>query len=110
MSDLDHVSLAARVQGLLHARFKGDVAAAAQQLEVDEQELRAVVEGTDQPHLGVLSALIREYGIDPCWLLTGEYDYDLHRRALLDIEEGDGSTEDVLDLVVARSKRRRAGS
>jgi hypothetical protein len=32
--------------------------------------------------LDVLTALVHEWGIDPKWLLTGEYDSTLHRQAL----------------------------
>ena len=108
MSEIDPAGLAARVQGLIHGSYKGDLAAAAERLRVEEEDLRALVEGTDQPHLGVLAALIREFGIDACWLLTGEYDYGLHRRAL-EVEEDGGDSEQVLHLVMDRREASARG-
>ena len=34
------------------------------------------------PTIDVLTAVVREYGIDPCWLLTGDYDSATHRRSI----------------------------
>jgi hypothetical protein len=31
----------------------------------------------------MVSALAREFGTDPAWLLTGEYDAELHQHALV---------------------------
>ena len=33
--------------------------------------------------IDVVAALVREFGVDPKWLLTGEYDSSTHRHALL---------------------------
>ena len=108
MSDLDPTGLAARVQGLIHGGYKGDLTAAAERLRVEKEDLRTLVEGTDQPHLDVLAALIREFGIDACWLLTGQYDYDIHRRAL-ELEEDGGDTEQLLRLVMERREPSARG-
>jgi hypothetical protein len=34
------------------------------------------------PTIDVIAALVRTYGLDPSWVLTGEYDPATHRTAL----------------------------
>ena len=53
----------------------------ARRLGVDERSLKASVEGR-RPTLNVMAALIRTYGLDPSWVLTGDYDPQTHRHAL----------------------------
>jgi hypothetical protein len=90
MPEIDAPALAARVQGLIHARFGGDVSAAARELGVAEKDVRDIVErATDHPSLDALAAIVRRFGIDACWLLTGEYDWASHRRQLTEEEEHD---------------------
>lgn len=105
MADFDPRELAIRVQGLLQARFKGDLRAAARELKVDPEELGRIVEDeTEYPRLDVLSALVRYFGVDACWLVTGEYDWRAHLR-LLEEEEGD-STSDTKQLLLRLTTRR----
>lgn len=93
MADFDPKELASRVQGLLQARFKGDLLSAAGALEVEAEELRRIVEDeAENPRLDVLSALVRFFGVDPCWLVTGEYDWRAHLRTL-EAEDEDPSTD-----------------
>ena len=88
MAQIDAPALAARVQGLIQGRFGGDVRAAARALEVDEMKLRDIVEhATDHPSLDALAAIVRRFGIDACWLLTGEYDWASHRLQLVEEED-----------------------
>ena len=103
MRQIDAPALAARVQGLIHGRFGGDVAAAARELRVEEKELRDIVErATDHPSLDALAAIVRQFGIDACWLLTGEYDWASHRRQLEEEEEhGDDAPRSVILRLVA---------
>jgi hypothetical protein len=35
----------------------------------------------------VVAALVREFGVDPQWLLTGRYDPSVHHRALVLAED-----------------------
>ena len=35
------------------------------------------------PLLDLMTAIVREFAVDPRWLLTGKYDGAVHRRALL---------------------------
>lgn len=49
----------------------------------------------------VLTAVIREFGVDPTWLVTGAYDAGTHRAAL---ETGDVDRA-VRDLMGTRAAR-----
>ena len=57
--------------------------AASLRLGVSVAALRLSTD-VDDPHpaIEVLDALVREEGVDPTWLLTGEYDYAAHQRAI----------------------------
>jgi len=66
-------------------RHTPDVVATS--LCVDVDELRALLgDGATEVDgvflLDVVAALVQEYGIDPRWLLTGQYDGGVHRHAL----------------------------
>ena len=88
---MDPPALAARVQELIHGRFGDDLRAAAQALKVDEKKLRDIAEhATDHPSLDALAAIVRRFGVDACWLLTGEYDWQSHRLQLMQEEEDEG--------------------
>jgi hypothetical protein len=59
----------------------------ARTLDLPYPELRRLIEEPDRmidtPFLlDALSALVRVFALDPKWLLTGEYDAAVHRRAL----------------------------
>jgi hypothetical protein len=58
----------------------------AERLGVSEVALRTSID-TLSPHptADVLAAVIRLYGIDPTWLVTGRYDAQTHRSVI----EGD---------------------
>ena len=69
MAEFNAKDLAHRVQGLLQARFRGDITEASRELGVEAEDLRQVVEDeTEYPRLDVLSALVRHFGVDACWL------------------------------------------
>lgn len=57
--------------------------AASLRLGVSADALRLSTD-VDDPHpaIEVLDALVREEGVDPTWLLTGDYDFAAHQRAL----------------------------
>jgi len=79
----DRQSVAARVRSLVDHDETGDWGAIARHLRVDELELRITIDAkSPHPAMGVLLAVIREYAVDPTWLLTGEYDSATHRRTL----------------------------
>jgi hypothetical protein len=65
---------------------RNDLRDAAGQLAVSDAQLRDAVTGRFRlGWLKVLSAVVREHGIDPSWMLTGRYDGTTHRASL----EGD---------------------
>src|SRR5688500_15493622 len=105
MTGFNGRDLGSRVAGLLQARFQGDLVAAACDLAVDPNELRRIVEGnTDTPDLNVLAKLVRHFGIDVCWLMTGEYDWRSH-MSLLDAE--DERADDANHQLILRLAERR---
>jgi hypothetical protein len=109
---MDPPALAARVQELIHGRFGDDLRAAAQALKVDEKKLRDIAEhGTDHPSLDALAAIVRRFGVDACWLLTGEYDWQSHRLQLMQEEEdeGDQGPKNALLRFVKSAEHLRAG-
>jgi hypothetical protein len=77
----DWADVAGRLRGLIRIQNKSELAAVAKRLGVDERSLRVSVEG-GRPTLNVMAALIRAYGLDPTWVLTGDYDPATHRSAL----------------------------
>jgi hypothetical protein len=84
MGSIDFNSVAARIRGLLHGHDKGDLAVSAIRLRVSGASLRATLDELDPwPTIGVLVAVVRYFGLDPNWLLTGRYDPEAHRRAAL---------------------------
>lgn len=104
MTGLNGRDLASRVAGLLQAQFKGDLVAAARQLDVDPDALRDIVESqTDTPDLNVLAKLVKRFGVDVCWLMTGEYDWRSHMRLL---EDEDDSIEPRNQLMLRLAERR----
>jgi hypothetical protein len=116
MSDLDAKALAARVAGLIHGQFAGSLARAAESLDVDPDDLRRIVEDeTDAPSLDVLARIVRRFGVDACWLITGEYDWNTHMRLLEDDDEQPEDRQLLLRLIGRRRERggntssRRAG-
>ena len=59
------------------------MAVLASALGLEEVSLRmSIDEDSPHPTVEVLAAVIREFGIDPTWLLTGEYDSATHRSAM----------------------------
>jgi hypothetical protein len=58
--------------------------------------------------LDVVARLVHQWGIDPKWLLTGEYDGALHREALLLGEDRSGGLSAVRELVETEYLRLRS--
>jgi hypothetical protein len=78
--ETDRRAVAARVRSLL-APGDFDLSANASRLRVDEASLRSTIDvDSPLPSMDVLVAVIREYGVDATWLLTGDYDPGTHRR------------------------------
>ena len=84
MARFDRAAIAQRLREILLGIDKEmDLAALAGKLGVEEVSLRMSLD-TLSPHptIEVLGGVIRDYAIDPSWLLTGEYDPETHRVAI----------------------------
>ena len=83
-SKLDPLAIATRLRALFGAN--GIVSTAAR-LRVSRVELRRALDNkAPNPSIDVLTAVVREYGVDPSWLIHGEYNSATHYAAL---ENGD---------------------
>lgn len=79
---LDKAGIAARLRGLLAGQDNGDFATIALRLGVEEVSLRMSIDDlSPHPTVEVLTAVIHLYGVDPSWLLTGNYNPATHRAA-----------------------------
>lgn len=80
MKDDSRTAIAARIRGLLGGQ-DSSLSDAARRLKVDEVSLRMSVDTiAPYPTVDVIAAVVREYGVDPTWLLTGDYDATTHRN------------------------------
>jgi hypothetical protein len=78
-----------------------DIATLAKRLRVEESVLLLAIDPADaRPTVDVIVAVIREYGVDPTWILTGEYDASTHRQAT------DGDRAMLLDVLRSATRRR----
>jgi hypothetical protein len=85
MAGFDRAAIAARIRGLLAAQDGADPEAAARRLGIDEVGLRmSIDELAPNPTVDVVAAIVLAYGVDPTWLLTGDYDTAIHRHSLED--------------------------
>lgn len=83
-TDQDVESIADRLRSVL-GEHRADLVAAQFELPVEQlHELMVAEKRTTDVRflLDVVAALVQQWGIDPEWLLTGEYDSALHRQAL----------------------------
>ena len=81
---VDRWRIAVRIRALLYATIRrSGVRVVAADLDVSSESLQASID-LQKPHpsVEVLLAVIRYHGVDPTWLLTGEYDLATHREAL----------------------------
>lgn len=89
LSPEDRADVAGRLRALIFNAEGLEPGAVARQLGVSEIALRmSVDEESPRPTAEVLVAAVRYYGVDPNWLLTGEYDLSVHRQAI----DGDRET------------------
>lgn len=84
MSQLpDWKGIVARIHGLISMSDRGEISTAAIRLGVSEQELRDTLKhGSTASALKVVRAVVHLYGLDPTWVLTGQYNPSTHRSAL----------------------------
>lgn len=106
MKDSSKAAIAARIRGLI-AGQDPSVSAAARRLKVDEVSLRmSVDELAPYPTVDVIAAIVREYGADPTWLLTGEYDSSVHRMIE---EKHTGELPAAINALIDRITPHRGG-
>ena len=102
MDSLTRARVAERLRRLLGGA-ENDAAETARRLGVDEVSLRmSVDELSPYPTLDVLAAVVRLYGIDPSFLLTGVYDLDTHRQVM---DADPGVIADCLGKFVGRASQ-----
>ncbi|MEX2153305.1 MAG: hypothetical protein WD825_08190 [Gemmatimonadaceae bacterium] len=79
----DWGAVASRIRGLIRLDKDSDLGAIAARLGVSEHSLKMSVDArAPLPTIDVIAALVRVYGLDPSWVLTGQYDHATHRVAL----------------------------
>jgi hypothetical protein len=104
----DRFHVAARVRALLAGQDDGQLGETARRLGVEDLALRITVdERSPHPVLDVLTAIIACYGVDPSWLLTGQYDMITHRSALAgDRRAVSRAVEKIAETVAERNEIR----
>ena len=76
--------IAARIRALLDGRGLDD---AARRLGVSVEALTEATDPAIPVHpVAVLAVIAYELGVDPTWLLTGQYDARTHRAASVSVE------------------------
>lgn len=87
MHHIDNRAIAGRLRALIGSRPLKDAAA---QLAVSEAALRCSIDpDTPYPTIDVLVGAALFFGVDPTWILRGEYELATHRLVL------DGGANDV---------------
>ena len=105
MAGSDRRDIAARIRALIVDQSAAGLNAVAGRLRVDEQALRrSIDEALPDPAIDVLVAIVRDLGVDPTWLLTGEYAAATHERAL---ESDDSGIVIVLKELMRRESPKR---
>lgn len=82
--NVDRWKIAVRIRALLYAAIRrSGLRAVAADLDVTAESLQISIDlQNPHPSVEVLLAVICHHGVDPTWLLTGEYDLATHREAL----------------------------
>ena len=94
MPEVDARAIAARLRSLIAGPDAPPLEDVARRLGVGEVSLRlSIHDVSPQPTFEVLIAVVRYYGVDPVWLVTGEYNLMTHRQA------ADGSAEQLRDHI-----------
>jgi hypothetical protein len=107
--DIDPTQIAARLRALLVHVDESGLANLASRLSVDVNELRESLDAArPRPTIPILAAVVREFGIDPCWLLTGEYNSQTHYASLEDDKMG--ASADATRFLMARTSPISAAS
>jgi len=90
---VDWSGVSERIKGFIGMSDQAQLPAAAAKLGVEERHLRDAIRLQSRfSTLKVIGAMVRVFGLDPSWVLTGRYDPATHRVAM----EGDSATIDAL--------------
>jgi hypothetical protein len=80
-------AIAERIQAVMQRQCGYDVCLAADSLRMPALDLARFLEAPAVADralmIDVITALVYEAGVDPQWLLTGEYDGAMHRQVLM---------------------------
>jgi hypothetical protein len=80
---IDWRGIARRIRGLASLTDKAVLAKTAARLGVTEQELTETIDAESPTSaVKVVRAVVRVYGLDPSWVITGRYDSETHRAAM----------------------------
>ena len=84
-SAVDPKAIAIRIRAILASDDREIIEALCGRLNVSEAALRLTID-EDEPHpvVDVIAAVAQHYGVDPVWLLVGEYDATAHRVTIGD--------------------------
>jgi hypothetical protein len=108
-------AIAERVRGVLSRQPDRSLDELASILHVSSDGLRLLIEEREHTIdaaflVETVAALVREFAVDPQWLLTGRYDANAHRRALtLGEDRTDEGHRALRDFVREQYQRLRDG-
>jgi hypothetical protein len=107
--------MAERVRAVIARQPGHRIDVVAQTLRLPPERLEHLMTNADDPIdtiflVDVVSALVHESGIDPKWLLTGQYDPAMHRKALLLGEDRSSQGTRVMRTFVEEEFRRALDS
>lgn len=90
---VDWPGVSDRIKAFIGMSDQAQLSTAAAKLGVDERHLRDAIRLQSRfSTLKVIGAMVRVFGLDPSWVLTGRYDPATHRVAM----EGDSEAIDAL--------------
>src|SRR5688572_25413140 len=97
----DWQAIAQRLKGLVGMSDRAKLSSAAVRLDVDLEDLERAIKGESPASiLRVVAAMVRVYGLDPSWLVTGRYDPNTHR---VGTRRDAAAVEELLRTLVADS-------
>ena len=100
---MDRLAIANRLRALFGANDLDEIAV---RLGVSHVELRRSIDDrAPNPTADVLTAVVRVYGVDPSWLIHGEYNSATHYAAL---EDGDVTPITMLGLGASSANAGRS--
>jgi len=86
---MDRHGVASRIRELIGVRDRRELASIAARLSVSEMALRMSIDDlSPHPTIEILVSIVRTYGVDPTWLLYGEYRSASHIEAATAEETG----------------------